>query len=79
MSVFEKMFHNLDRVFNHDRWAKDEEMMMKRKALNNTHDENMYGIQSNETINVEAAKNGKYLQNNYSNNSTNSKASDILN
>lgn len=75
----ESFLHGCDRVFNHSKWEKDEKMMMQRKSINNAHDENMYGIKSNETMNVEAVKNGKYMQNGYSQTSTGSKSSDMLN
>ncbi len=74
---WESFCHGVDRVFNHKQWEKDEKIMLLRKSTNDAHDENMYGIQSNEKLNIEAVKNGKYLQNGFSLSSSSSKASDI--
>lgn len=66
MSKIEKFCHDMDRIFNHKRWKEDEKLMMQKKALNDTHDENVKGIDANKDINVEAAKNKVGMQNGYS-------------
>ena len=78
MSVIDKLFHGLDRVFNHKRWVEDERLKSEQKAIDHAHDENIRGIDANKNINIEAAKNGVYLANGWRQNQTGSRAQDML-
>ncbi|HEX7635114.1 MAG TPA: hypothetical protein VF427_07540 [Noviherbaspirillum sp.] len=70
--------HGWDRLFNHKRWVHDEKLKTQQKAVKDAHEENLTGIDANKKINIEAAKNGVYLQNGWRQQQTGSKSQDML-